>query len=182
MINYVAINCRGATYQAVGLQTVVPYASDPKASARDLLKSNNCGEAHPKHVFECIEDSVDFVRRTLLKGDPIGAEDLMTAGFPCEPYARVRSGRFDAGSWQGHKDTKALMELITYIKVRRPKLIVLENVRGFGQAVAGETDEDIPLKYLERRLDEVTDKSMAHQSVIQNHKIWAECDRERLSL
>ena len=54
--------------------------------------------------------------------------DLMTAGFPCQSFSNI-------GLQKGDKDKrgKIIYYLLDIIKIKKPKYIILENVKGFTQ-------------------------------------------------
>jgi len=60
--------------------------------------------------------------------DPLGLPpfDLFTGGFPCQPFS-------SAGANLGELDTRGTLfhEIIRILRVCRPKMVLLENVKGF---------------------------------------------------
>lgn len=81
----------------------------------------------PKQFFE------DISRR-----DPVAAPpcDLYVAGFPCQPFSR-------AGLRQGRDDTKGrgsiFEHILAYLRVHRPRAVILENVAGLSDKVFSDT-------------------------------------------
>ena len=73
---------------------------------------------HWPHV-PCVEDIHD------LRGDQFGTVDLITGGFPCQPYSV-------AGKRRGAKDDRALWpEMFRIITEAKPRIILGENVANF---------------------------------------------------
>ena len=51
--------------------------------------------------------------------------DVFAGGFPCQPFSK-------AGLQKAFKDRRGIVffEMVRYIKAKRPRLILLENVKG----------------------------------------------------
>lgn len=64
--------------------------------------------------------------------------DLYVCGFPCQPFSSV-------GSRKGFNDTKGTIffECFNYIKIKEPKMFLLENVKGLLTHNKGETFKTI---------------------------------------
>jgi DNA (cytosine-5)-methyltransferase 1 len=88
------------------------FASDICPIVRDLLVK---GEARPTVIYD------DITTRDVKQ---VPSVDLYVAGFPCQPYSLIGSGR-------GLADNRAdvFLSVMEYIKERRPKSFLLENVR-----------------------------------------------------
>lgn len=76
----------------------------------------------------------------ITKVDPITIpdHDLLCAGFPCQPFSQ-------AGQKKGFEDTRGTLffNVANIIKVKRPKVVFLENVRGLLHHDNGKTFEVI---------------------------------------
>ena len=71
-----------------------------------------------------IYNDVNDINRQQLRADGIGEIDLITAGFPCQPFSC-------AGKRKGQDDERHLWPIIRNIIADiQPKYAVLENVRG----------------------------------------------------
>ena len=83
------------------------------------------------HNFPDIENygDIKIIRAKLEKNDKaIPDFDLFTGGFPCQPFS-------SAGWMQGEEDKLGrgtlIYEIIRICQIKKPKYILLENVRGF---------------------------------------------------
>lgn len=69
----------------------------------------------------------DIIHDDIRNIDPIDVRDfdVLMAGFPCQPFST-------AGKRKGVEDERGTLyqEVIRFVKAKRPKIIVLENVRG----------------------------------------------------
>lgn len=113
-----AFRQRGAT---------VLWANEVDRFARDTFVAN-----YPdvRHIWKPVEElNVD--------GDVLEPVDVLTAGFPCQPFS-------EAGEKRGLKDERGLLflEIVRLIRefgARKPKLLLLENVRYFRNHDNGRT-------------------------------------------
>lgn len=79
-----------------------------------------CQQILKKHWPDA--DIIDDIRE--LKGDQYGSIDLVTGGFPCQPFSSV-------GKQQGKADDRYLWpEMLRVIEEARPRWIIGENVIG----------------------------------------------------
>lgn len=102
-----------------------------------------------------------------IKSVEIPKHDVLVAGFPCQPYSI-------AGLRKGLKDERGtvFMEIIRILKDKRPKAILLENVKGILAHDKGETFKYI-VSLIERLGYSVkfqTLNSMTHSNVPQNRE------------
>jgi DNA (cytosine-5)-methyltransferase 1 len=71
--------------------------------------------------------------------DEIPDHELLLAGFPCQPFSM-------AGKRLGNKDERALFDAIrSIVEVKKPRVVLLENVRGLRSIDNGKTFQEILL-------------------------------------
>jgi len=90
------------------------FSSDVNPTVQDTLRHNY---SNPHHVLYH-----DLTERCLAD---VPAVDLYHAGFPCQPFSVAGKGR-------GTEVVRGtvLFSIMEYIKLRSPRLVVLENVKG----------------------------------------------------
>ena len=102
-----------------------------------------------------------------LKSKQVPSHDILIAGFPCQPYsiAGLRKGLADDRG-------KVFNDILRIIKAKKPKVFLLENVKGITTHDKGET-----FKYIVDRLEKIgyhvrteTLNSMTHANVPQNRE------------
>ena len=81
---------------------------------------------------------------TLIRSSEIPPHDILTAGFPCQPFS-------SAGHRKGFKDTRGTLyfEIERIVKFHLPSVVLLENVKGFMNHDRGRT-LDVVLNSLSR--------------------------------
>ncbi|RGP17444.1 DNA cytosine methyltransferase [Parabacteroides gordonii] len=96
-------------FERAGFKLV--WANDFDADAQAVYKLN-IGEIDGRDILSVNEDEV-----------PYG--DILTAGFPCQPFS-------NAGNRKGVHDSRGMLykECLRIIEYRMPKVIVFENVKG----------------------------------------------------
>lgn len=83
-----------------------------------------------KHVIESIKAnySPNIIYNDITKRDHSGLPDIdmYISGFPCQPYSSI-------GLQKGTSDSRSnvMLEVIKVIKIKKPKVFVLENVKNF---------------------------------------------------
>lgn len=89
----------------------IVYANDFDSDAQAVY-SSNLGEIDKRNILAVGEDEI-----------PDG--DILTAGFPCQPFS-------NAGNRKGVHDSRGMLykECLRIIKKKMPKVIVFENVKG----------------------------------------------------
>lgn len=103
--------CGGFDYGFKQAGFDIKWANDINSDAC-LTYKRNIGEILEKSIYD-------------LKDSELPPVDIITAGFPCQPFS-------NAGSRKGIKDDKGSLVNETYkiIERLRPKVVVYENVRG----------------------------------------------------
>ena len=95
--------------------------------------------------------------------------DLFTGGFPCQPFSQVGLG-------QGEQDTRGTLfhDIIRICEVKRPKHILLENVKGLRTSRHGKTLETIVEKLTKLGYDVVAELlNSKNYGIPQNRdRIW----------
>ena len=104
----------GIKYKVVGFSEIEPSAN--RILHENFPKINNYGDI--------ISIGEDLEKNSKAIPD----FDLFTGGFPCQPFS-------SAGLMQGENDKKGrgtlIYEIIRICQIKKPKYILLENVRGF---------------------------------------------------
>ena len=79
---------------------------------------------------------------TEINADDVPDHDLLLAGFPCQPFSIIgeRTGKQDS-----HGRGVLFMEILRILEAKRPKAVVLENVRQFSTFDQGRTMAQVTL-------------------------------------
>ncbi len=133
-----ATACSGTGSLKIALQSLgVPLEETVSAERRKsgLQMALNYND-HPAHHFLEAAEVAKNMGYCSLHGrvcclSPL-QDDLFVCGFPCSPFSSQRPKRF-AGiqGWLSHEDTQSMFDTIDILKVRQPRLGLLENVMGF---------------------------------------------------
>ena len=127
----------------------------------------------PQHTHSYVGDI------SKLKNKQVPDHDILLAGFPCQPYsiAGLRKGLADDRG-------KVFNDILRIIKAKKPKVFLLENVKGITTH-----DKGLTFKYIIDRLEKIgynirteTLNSSAHSNVPQNRErvfIIGFLDKER---
>lgn len=106
------------SFSKLGFECVM--ACDINKAVRDTYKEN--------YGVTPLQDIVDI--------DPkkIPDHDILCAGFPCQPFSQ-------AGKQRGFKDNRGTMffHVMKFVKINKPKIVVLENVAGLLNHDSGKT-------------------------------------------
>lgn len=101
-----------------------------------------------KHAIKCFETNHPGIKNfgdcTAITIEEIPDFDLLTGGFPCQPFS-------EAGKHNGESDTRGTLfyDIIRIAEAKKPKYILLENVRGLTSKPHKKTFDKI-LSELER--------------------------------
>jgi DNA (cytosine-5)-methyltransferase 1 len=109
-------------FDALGGQCV--FTSELDSAAREVYAAN----------FDCNHEFNDDITKFDSNPDAIPSHDLLLAGFPCQPFS-------NAGKRLGFEDTRGTLffSIANIIRAKRPKAVLLENVRGLRSHDRGET-------------------------------------------
>ncbi len=79
---------------------------------------------HAQNVYERNFGDFPFGDIKNISSESIPDHDILTAGFPCQPFSI-------SGKMKGFEDTRGTLiyEVFRIIKVKKPKVIILENVK-----------------------------------------------------
>lgn len=105
---------------------------------------------------------------TKISANDIPDFDILTAGFPCQPFSY-------AGRQEGFNDKirgTLFFDVLRIIEAKRPKMFLLENVKGLKSHNQGDTMDTI-LKSLENAGYDV------HWTILNSHKFGVPQKRER---
>lgn len=105
---------------------------------------------------------------TKIKASDIPEFDILTAGFPCQPFSY-------AGRLMGFEDkTRGALffEIVRILKVKKPKMMLLENVKGLTSHKNGET-----VKIITSTLEELG--YTVYNKVLNSHDFGVPQKRER---
>lgn len=104
--------CGGLDYgfKQAGFQTI--WANDLDTDAQAVYKLNELGPIDGRDILEIDVDDIPDC-------------DILSAGFPCQPFS-------NAGNRQGVHDSRGMLykECLRIIKDKMPAVIVFENVKG----------------------------------------------------
>lgn len=102
------------------------FTSEKDPHARNVY-SANFGEPE-----DCIDQDISEIAETAPKTIP--DHDLLLGGFPCQPFSH-------AGKKAGFEDTRGTLffSIVNIVKAKKPKVILLENVRGLRGHDGGRT-------------------------------------------
>lgn len=125
-------------------------ASDCNEKCKEFVWANNEGHT-PTHWYASLEDQVRGNQPCLLhKGShacdpcPYGA-DFALVGSPCHPFSTQRADRFEPGTVEAHAECRvAMSEMVSFIQKYEPRVVVLEQVRGFLMPVSKGAGDDTP--------------------------------------
>jgi len=142
-------------FEAIGAECILTCEIDENALL--TYKKNYTPSGLHKYVGD--------IRK--LKNKEVPSHDILVAGFPCQPYsiAGLRKGLADERG-------KVFSDILRIIKAKKPKVFLLENVKGITTHDNGET-----FKYIIKRLEKLgyfikakNLNSMTHCNIPQNRE------------
>ena len=125
--------------QAVGVPVAEPFACDLKSASFAMYQAMKLS---PCHFFTQVQDVMAGSGLCQMHGGKLclledqaddEPDDLMVAGFPCQPYSSQRPARYKDG-WRSHPASEVMFQVCHVLKQRKPKMALLENVPGFLKA------------------------------------------------
>ena len=135
----------------LGLQHSMMSASDPNTKCREFVSANSRGATH---WFSTLEDQMAGKPCQLHPWSAHGCcpapetADLGVIGAPCHPFSVHRAKRRADGSVASHAEYKIMtQQVIKWLQTFQPKVCILEQVPGFGQA-EDSRDTGTPLERL----------------------------------
>lgn len=90
-----------------------------------------------QHTYALNHNELPFGDITKISAESIPSHDVLLAGFPCQPFSY--SGRNEG--FQDQTRGTLFFDILRVISVKKPKVIVLENVKGFKSHNQGKTIE-----------------------------------------
>eukprot|EP00439_Symbiodinium_sp_Y106_P045959 s4776_g5.t2 len=150
-----ATGCSGAEAPHFALRMLVGregfqqlFGSDINETPRRFMLKNCKGQ---KHLFEDVKHVMEGRGSCARHGGccPVPKEDvdIFIGGFPCTPYSFCNPKRFKRNCFT-EPAAAPFFEMRKFIAVRRPRLVILENVRGL-LAPNPET-KDTPMDFILR--------------------------------
>jgi DNA (cytosine-5)-methyltransferase 1 len=142
-------------FKRAGFKTV--YSTDIDKSCKITFDNYfGDGELHLKDIKE-------------LKADEMPDADVITAGFPCQPFSKI-------GKLHGFADARATLfwDLLKILEAKRPKAFVLENVKNL-QAHDGGNTFRVIMDALENQLG-----YNVHTKILNTNEFGLPQDRKRI--
>ncbi|MBE3128126.1 MAG: DNA (cytosine-5-)-methyltransferase, partial [Actinobacteria bacterium] len=118
-----ALKQLGIPYELIGYSDIDKYANQ-------CFKQNHCPED--------VEDKLRLGDVRLINPNELPDFDLLTGGFPCQPFSV-------AGKRKGESDIRGTLfyEIIRIAEIKKPKYMLLENVKGLTNKTFKETFDKI---------------------------------------
>ena len=107
---------------------------------------------------------------------PPDRPDLFLAGFSCQPFSKMRQKTMKATPPSKHAKFNALALLVEYCIRRQPRLVVLENTKGFGHEMEIDGRKVVGCQWLQDKLSSLYYTSW----VALDSKAWVNVRRPRL--
>jgi DNA (cytosine-5)-methyltransferase 1 len=129
-----ALKKAGIPFECVGYSEVDPKCSKCKKITPHSIVGLNmicdrCGSTRINYVAQCYDQNHQGIKNygdiTKIVPEELPDFDLMTGGFPCQSFSI-------AGKGLGELDPRGTLfyEIIRIAEVKKPKIMVLENVKG----------------------------------------------------
>ena len=109
-----------------GIEAPIQALRNIPIQFKQLFSCDNCPQVR-KNQAANFKSSIHYDDITTRDNKDAPVCDIYVAGFPCQPFST-------AGKQQGFQDAKGrgtiFFNVLDYIKVKRPKVFILENVKG----------------------------------------------------
>ena len=120
---YAGMNSQAMVFRLFGIQDECLRAAEKKGHARQFVRLQGL---LPKRYYE---DVVDMLREACAPGDEqYERADLLTGGFPCQPFSSMSRQRVDPTS---HALYGEFVRTLEYIEKTLPRVCLLENTMVF---------------------------------------------------
>ena len=165
---FTGMNASGFSLAQGGIDIDDRIGAEQKAHARAFMLKNH---VLPK---QCYKEADDMMKAGLAPSQPgYVRADLFAAGFPCQPYSTMARSKLQPTK---HPLFRFTLLTFDYIKVTRPRVVLLENTMGFIQVADYDGDERRGLDLLHEELGSLYHIGWSRM----NLSTWLDCSRPRL--
>ena len=170
--------CGVTCTEAMGIDFQWHAVADPKLAAQQFVKHNFPAV---KHIFKSATDLSDGCAERMLctayhmkcSFTPTTRPAMVTAGLPCQPVSQQSRA---SGAPREHRFFKVIMELVTYLRVRRPYGFMFEEVLTILRK-----DAKTGKRWIDILLESAADLGYACEAVKTSCAAWSLVPRDRIS-